>query len=152
MILIQSTTVSGTATTSVTFSSIPQDGTHLVVVGSARSATADTVSISYGRAGTGYSLNATSGGMATGAFPNNTIPGFFGGFYGLFPNYAGTAVQSGLSDATTPATNLSTRSAYNSTTAGSMGSITITGSRAFADQSRFAIYKITAGTGGATFS
>ena len=156
MELIQSTTVVGTATTTVTFTDIPQDGTHLYCVASTRFNGATGGAVSVGPIGDLYSLNfVASAGRTNFSATNSTSPaGFFGSGIALFTGYTRTFTKNGLSETTEPVNNLSEKRGFTSDSDGvAMTSVTFNiGGAALAPGSTFAIYKITAGTGGATFS
>lgn len=172
MELIQSTTVTGTATTSVVFSSIPQDGTHLFLNISARTLLASgggnvtLVPLNQGRPNE-ISIN---GGTAS-VFPNISArgtgnPGIWTQINATIPNYTKVGLKTVIYDggSTTLTSGNNDVLAYTTTASGGTTSgtgaitqLTVSLVSGGTDQvieanSRFSLYKLTAGTGGATFA
>jgi hypothetical protein len=168
MELIQSVTVSGTATSLVEFTSIPQDASHLFMVLSLRSThTSDTTArIRFNSVSTNYEQISISGSQ------NNNPPQFLTEFdSGIWSvanltitDYTKTGTKAMLleSQSVTPTIPTSTgRDIYAHNTVSS-NTAAVTSIQVdvragatnynFQEGSRVALYKLTAGTGGATFA
>lgn len=169
MELIQSITVSGTATSLVEFTSIPQDASHLFLVLSLRTTHTATVDsrIRINNVSTNYE-EMTFDGTANNSAPNFRVPGTNNATHWAVGNltiqdYTKTGLKGMLLEgqAIMPTTSVAghNASAYNtvSSNTAAVTSIQIdlrisTTNYNFADGSRIALYKLNKGTGGATFA
>jgi hypothetical protein len=166
MTLIETKTL-GTAAASIEFTSIPQDGTDLVVLASLRTstgATFDQIQLSlngstssrssrflFGSGSsaasntltTGYVGNATPGGLTANTFANTAI---------YLPNYTGSTNKSASADSVseanqTEAYQIITAFLWSNTAA--VTSLTLTaGANNFVIGSTISLYKITKGSSG----
>jgi hypothetical protein len=167
MQLIESKTL-GTAAASVEFTSIPQDGTDLVILASLRTSTGttfDQIQLSFngstssrssrflfgsGSAGvgansltTGYVGNATPNGLTASTFANTAI---------YVPNYTGSANKSASSDSVSEANQgeayqIITAFLWSNTAAITSLSL-IAGANNFVVGSQVSLYKVTKGSDG----
>jgi hypothetical protein len=159
MELIQSITVSGTATASVTFTDIPQDSNHLFATFSART-TANTGSMrvrfigDLGGDNVNLSGTESTGGPSPGIPGAFTAAGLFISGYVFMPDYNESGIKSALVDSVLPNTNVTGKIAHSTDDIAAVTTLAflMLGGDFFADQTKFSLYKITAGTGGATFS
>jgi hypothetical protein len=158
MELIQSITVSGTATASVTFTDIPQDSNHLVATFSART-TSNTGSIRVRFIGSTGGDNVNLSGTESTGNPSVPIPGaftaaeLFTSGYVFMPDYNESGTKSALVDSVQPSTNVTGKIAHSTDSIAAVTTLAfLMVGDFFADQTKFSLYKITAGTGGATFS
>lgn len=170
MSLIQTVTVSGTTTSTVTFSSIPQDGTDLVLLVSARSSTTDpNLTMTFNGVSTTYSGRAFGGTGSTAfsenvsvnldssATPSTYTANTFGNSQVLICNYAETTVKRMSLDsvqennATSSVQRLAALS-WSGTSAITLLSVTSAAGATLVAGSTFSLYKITKGSGGATVS
>lgn len=171
MELIQSTTVTGTATTSVVFSSIPQDGTHLFLNISARTLLASSGNVTLVPASQGRTNEITIGGGTANAWPSisargTSSPGIWSQINATIPNYTKVGLKTVIYDGGSTTTSSGNNDVLAYTTTASGGTTSGTGAitqltvslvsggtdQVIEANSRFSLYKLTAGTGGATFA
>jgi hypothetical protein len=158
MELIQSVTVSGTATTTVEFTGIPQDSNHLVAAFTARTtANSGSMRVRFisDTGGDNVSLSGTetTGGPQVSVMGASQSANFFSTGYLFIPEYNESGIKSALFDFVQP--NIGTdKIAHSTDNIAAFTSIQflMNGGDRFAPATRFSLYKITAGTGGATFS
>jgi hypothetical protein len=170
MQLIETKTL-GTAAASIEFTSIPQDGTDLVLMVSARKdqvAGNAYVGINLNGSSSGFSHRALFGNGASAASFANSPTTFLGeanfstatantfaSLLAYFPNYTGSSNKSYSVDSVTE-TNATT--SYQNINAGlwsntsAITSLTLTGLGNYVSGSTASLYKITKGSGGATVS
>ena len=165
MTLIETKTL-GTAAASITFTSIPQDGTDLVISTSARSSNTDTeVLMTFnsqttnrserGLQGTGSSvISFTSTVLRAGlANRSNQTANTFGNSICYIPNYSGATAKSvsvdGVAENNATAADLQiVAGLWNNTAAITSIQLTIQGSGNFTIGSTVSLYKITKGSSG----
>ena len=166
MTLIETKTL-GSAQASIEFTSIPQDGTDLLVLGSARNTatTAETILFSFNSSTSNFTARFLQGNGASASsstlarFAANTVGGTetsntFSNFQIYIPNYAGATNKSYSTDTVTE-NNATT--AFQTIIAGlwsntsAITSITLTsGSGNLAIGTTISLYKITKGSDGTT--
>lgn len=165
--LISTVTVGAGGAASIDFTSIPQDGTDLLVVVSARhnNATYGDTNITFNNSGTGYSArllyaDAINGGAksTTGIYafttPSDYTANTFGNLQIYVPNYAGSTNKSFSVDGVTENNATGAWSAIHAALWSNTAAITSLKiapySGLFAQYSTASLYKITKGSGGAS--
>jgi hypothetical protein len=166
MTLIETKTL-GSAAASIAFTSIPQDGTDLVFLASARSAVAatnDIVLVSFNSSTSNFSgifLDGSGSGTSTGSFAriggnangNTSTANTFSNFSLYAPNYSGSSnksysVEYVSENNATAAFQLIFAGLWSNTSAISSVTFTTNSASNFAVGSTVSLYKITKGSSG----